>query len=189
MQFLGEQLEGQGHNQAYLPPIGRISVFHSAIATFYSPSDSSGMGGMRRERIRATPEWRGGFGRYDTVFVSEDANAPGMQGLMVARVRLFFSFQAAGVLYPCALVHWFSRTAEVCHPETGMWTVERNLDNEGNPVLQVIHLDTILRACHLLPVFGNGRVPRGLHFTDTLDAFQAYYVNKFADHHANEISF
>ncbi|KAF7359698.1 hypothetical protein MVEN_00694200 [Mycena venus] len=32
-----------------------ISVYHSAVATFYAPSDPSGICGMRRERIRSTP--------------------------------------------------------------------------------------------------------------------------------------
>ncbi|OBZ67134.1 hypothetical protein A0H81_12921 [Grifola frondosa] len=34
-----------------------ISVFYSAAATYYAPSDPSGVGGMHRERIRATPLW------------------------------------------------------------------------------------------------------------------------------------
>ena len=75
---------------------------------------------MRRERIRAVPSWRNGPGRYDTVFVSEDASLPGMQGLLVARVLLLFSFKAHGVLYPCALVHWFSRVGHECDEDTGM---------------------------------------------------------------------
>lgn len=188
--FLREQLGGAAPPpaRAIIPPIGKVAVFHSAVATFYSPSDSAGAGGMRRERIRATPSWRGSAGRYDTIFVSEDASLPGMHGLLVARVHLFFSFEAGGIIYPCALVHWFSQTAEECDEDTGMWVVSRDAEFDGSPALQVIHLDTVLRACHLLPVFGDQRVPATLSFTETLDAFRFYYVNKFADHHANEIS-
>jgi hypothetical protein len=32
---------------------GKLSVYPSAIATFFAPSDICGTGGMRRERIRA----------------------------------------------------------------------------------------------------------------------------------------
>jgi hypothetical protein len=34
-----------------------IHVFHSALATFYAPSDTSGIGGMHHQRICATPSW------------------------------------------------------------------------------------------------------------------------------------
>ena len=34
-----------------------VSVFRSAVATFFAPSDLSGIHGMRQEWIRATPSW------------------------------------------------------------------------------------------------------------------------------------
>ncbi|KIJ09955.1 hypothetical protein PAXINDRAFT_86726, partial [Paxillus involutus ATCC 200175] len=37
---------------------GRLDVFHSAMATFFTPSDPSGTGGMHCEHIRANPSWR-----------------------------------------------------------------------------------------------------------------------------------
>jgi hypothetical protein len=67
-----------------------------------------------------------------------------------------------------------------------MWIVQP--DNDESP-LSIIHLDTVVRAAHLLPVFGKERVSRSLSFTDTLDTFTSFYVNKFADHHAFEIAF
>ena len=36
---------------------GKVSVFNSAKAVFFAPSDQSGVGGMRREIIHATPSW------------------------------------------------------------------------------------------------------------------------------------
>jgi hypothetical protein len=36
----------------------KIVVYKSAVATFFAPSDISGIGGMRRERIRAISNWR-----------------------------------------------------------------------------------------------------------------------------------
>jgi len=165
---------------------GKISIYPSAIATFHAPSDISGIGGMRRERIRAVKSWRKGPGRYDTIFVNTDL--PGMGGLDIARVRLFFSFSHDGVYYSCALVRWFTRVADSPDDCTGMWVVEP--DDEERP-FSIIHLDTVVRAAHLLPVFGSGtgQVPKTLSFTDTLDTFKTFYVNKFVDHHAFEIIF
>jgi hypothetical protein len=168
---------------------GKITVYPSAVATFHAPSDISGIGGMRRERIRAVKSWRKGPGRYDTIFVNTDPSLEGMRGLEVARVRLFFSFSHDNVEYPCALVHWFSRVGDLPDDRTGMWIVEPDILDEGEPFMSIIHLDTIVRASHLLPVFGQGRVSRTLHFSDTLDTFTRFYVNKYIDHHAFEIAF
>ena len=118
-----------------------VSVFHSAIATFYAPSDESGIRGMRRERIRSTPSWRGKAPRWDCAFVVEDEDKPGMKGMSVVRVRLLFSFDYEGVTYPCALVEWFKMYGRSPDVETGMWKVRREYKN-GNLVTSVIHLDT-----------------------------------------------
>lgn len=168
---------------------GKVTVYPSAIATFHAPSDISGIGGMRRERIRAVKMWRKGPGRYDTIFVNTDSSIEGMRGLEIARVRLFFSFSYDGVEYPCALVRWFSRVGDLPDDHTGMWVVEPDTLDDGEPFMSIIHIDTIVRASHLLPVFGQGRVSRTLQFTDTLDTFTRFYVNKYIDHHAFEIAF
>jgi hypothetical protein len=167
---------------------GKITIYPSAVATFHAPSDISGIGGMRRERIRAVKSRRKGSGCYNTIFVNTDPTMDGMQGLEVARVRLFFSFSHEGVEYPCALVHWFSRAG--LGDNTGMWIVEPDISDDGEIVSSdIIHLDAVVRASHLLPVFGEGRIPKTLLFTDTLDTFTRFYVNKYADHHAFEIAF
>ena len=54
--------------------------------------------------------------------------------------------------------------------------------------MSVIHLDAFLWGVHL-PIFGSDFLPINFDYTQTLDAFQAYYVNNFADHHAHEIIF
>ncbi|KAL4063951.1 hypothetical protein J3A83DRAFT_4039146, partial [Scleroderma citrinum] len=56
---------------------------HSAIATFYAPSDLSGLGGMHTECIWSTPCWHKGKACYDTVFLKHDPNILGMGGLYV----------------------------------------------------------------------------------------------------------
>ena len=145
---------------------------------------------MRRERIRAVKSWRNGPGRYDTIFINTDPSVegPGMQGLDIARVRLFFSFSYDGIEYPCAFVHWFSRVGDSPSNNTGMWVVEPEVLNNGETLNSIIHLDTIVRASHLLPVFGPEHVSKTLLFTDTLNTFNKFYVNKYIDHHAFEIA-
>jgi hypothetical protein len=166
-----------------------IRVYTSAVATFYAPSDISGIGGMRYERIHAVDRWRNGPGRYDCVFVSTDSAAEGMRGFDIARVKLLFSFKHKGTTYPCALVHWYSRVGDSPDKDTGMWVVEPDYGEDGAHFAAVIHLDAIFRAAHLIPVYGDEFVPTHLSFTQTLDAFRAFYVNKYIDHHAFEIAF
>ena len=145
---------------------------------------------MHRERIRAVSTWRNGPARYDCVYVSTDPKAEGMRGLDVARVRLFFEFSFNGIKYPCALIQWFSRVADGPDEDTGMWIVQPDKDvSSGLPIRQIIHLDTIVRAAHLIGVYGDVFLPRELTFDRSLDAFHAYYVNKFIDHHAFEIAY
>ena len=67
--------------------------------------------------------------------------------------------------------------------------VEREILDDGKPWTSVIHFDSILRLAHLLPVYGNKQAPRGVKYTDSLDMFKEFYVNKFADNHAFEIAF
>ncbi|THH20301.1 hypothetical protein EUX98_g8604 [Antrodiella citrinella] len=166
----------------------RVHIFKSAIATFHAPSDLSGVGGMRRERIRATTSWRAGPPRFDCIFAEVDPDARGFLGLSAARVRLFFSFVFEGVRYPCALVEWFSPVSDEPDDETGMWVVEPDLDVNGQPICDVIHIDSIVRCAHLLPTFGSNPIPLETHFSNSLDLFRAFYVSKYADHHSHEIA-
>jgi hypothetical protein len=93
-----------------------------------------------------------------------------MKGMSVVQVRLFFSFNYEGMMYPCALVEWFKTYGRSPDIETGMWKVCREYKN-SNLVTSVIHLDTILRGSHLLLVFGKEFLPVDFDPTDTLDAF------------------
>jgi hypothetical protein len=166
---------------------GKIHVRNSAVATFYAPSDPSGSGGMRREQIRAVPSWRKGPPRYDCVLLSEDPDIAGMPGMSVVRVLLFFSFSFSGKTYPCALVHWYTKFGNGPDRDTGQWIVQPEFDPAGDPVVSIIHLDCVIRAAHLIGIFGENFVPKDLRFHQTLDAFNAFYVNKFIDHHAFDL--
>jgi len=166
-----------------------VSVFHSAVSTFYAPSDLSGLGGMHSECIRSTPYWRKGPAQRDTVFLEKDQDEPGMKGLHIGRVFLFFSFTYDGVKYPCALIQWFTTVSDEPDEDTGLWIVEPNFDANGRREMEVVHVHSILRGAHLIPVYGHDRVPPDLQHTESLDVFRAYYVNKYIDHHAFEIAF
>ncbi|KAG1805024.1 uncharacterized protein HD556DRAFT_1429137 [Suillus plorans] len=198
-QFLHDQLHcsdsnseasesGAGSSSALPELHEKITLYTSAIATFFAPSDVSGIGGMRYERIRAVDTWRNGPGRYDCVFISTDPTVEGMRGFDIAQVRLFFSFKHNGVHYPCAFVHWFKHVHDSPDENTGMWVVEPETREDGTRFASVIHLDCIFRAAHLMPVFGHEFVPTYLSYTQTLDAFRTYYVNKYIDHQAFEIA-
>ncbi|KIJ58801.1 hypothetical protein HYDPIDRAFT_101977, partial [Hydnomerulius pinastri MD-312] len=189
--FLVEQLHPESQLAcSRLPPFtGRIKIFNSATATFVAPSDPSGIGSMRREHIRAVPSWRRGPARYDCVFVNTDDAQEGMLSMEVARVYCFFSFiHTDGQTFPCALVHWFDRIVDVPDELTGMWMVAPSFLDDGSHNLAVIHVDSIVRSAHLLPIFGKENVPPLVNCHNSLDIYRAFYVNRFADHHAYELA-
>ncbi|KAH9857661.1 hypothetical protein C2E23DRAFT_719558 [Lenzites betulinus] len=173
------------------PPFNQsVFVHSSAEAVFYAPSDPSGIAGMRREFIRATSTWRKGSARYDCVYVNRDSTKHGLLGLDVARVRTFLSFKFEGVVYNCAVVHWFQRTSDRPDEDTGMWIVKPSYirGRRSAPLLSVIHIDTIYRAAHLIGVSNGSRIElANLHYTQSLDVFERFYVNKFIDHHAFDL--
>ncbi|KAJ7195098.1 hypothetical protein GGX14DRAFT_377389 [Mycena pura] len=187
--FLHAEVHGPPADGAIPPPLhacptfeGSIAVHHSAIARFYAPSDLGGAGGMYRERIRSNPNWHG-YARRDTVLV--DVGGPVMKGLVIGRAMLFFSFEFGDTEYQCALVHWIVPVGNAPDPDTGMWVVEPE-SAAGMPSLEVIDIDAIARACHLIGVYGTSPLPEDFHFSDSLDAFNTYFVNKYADHHMYE---
>ena len=144
---------------------------------------------MKRERIRSTHQWRNQGPRRDCALVVEDENQPGLKGLTPVRVMLFFSFIYQEVTYPCALVDWFKRYGATPDKATGMWKVRPDMRGRQR-LTTVIHLDSMLRGAHLLPVFdGPTFLPVDFYYSDTLEAFEAYYVSKYADHQMHEICF
>ncbi|KAF6753796.1 hypothetical protein DFP72DRAFT_813711, partial [Ephemerocybe angulata] len=173
-----------------LDSISPISSFRSAVATFFAPSDACGIRGMRREWLRCTPTWRKSGPRYDCAFLVADETKKGFRGLEAVRLKALLSFTYEGTEYPCAVVEWFKKVGRSPDKETGMWIVEPDMSS-GERDVTVVHLDSIFRAAHLLPVYGSAcpLIPLDFDHSTSLDRFQAYYVNKYIDHHANEIAF
>ncbi|KZT07449.1 uncharacterized protein LAESUDRAFT_651210, partial [Laetiporus sulphureus 93-53] len=97
-------------------------IHYSAAATYYAPSDPSGIGGMHREHIRVTPRWQGSTGRFDCVLVKHDpTDITGMLlKFRIARVLIFISFKTGGTKYSCALVRWYKQCGDSADANTGM---------------------------------------------------------------------
>ena len=140
---------------------------------------------MYHEQIRSTPNWCGEYPRHNTVCVKTDAELPGMRGMVIGHVLLLFSFSFFDHNYQCALIHWLVLAGDEPDNETGMWVVHPEF--EGNCCsLAVIHLDCIAWGTHLLPIYGSSFLPEDFHFSNSLHAFQGYFVNRHADHHMYE---
>jgi hypothetical protein len=193
-EFIHDQLYSDDPNPPEFDPataqvfLGKLTLFNSAAASFHAPSDLSGTGGMRREHIRATPSWRTGEPRHDCIFINMgvDFDSP-MNGLAVARVLCFFSFNYRTSYYPCAIVHWYSYVHEERDPDTGMYVVTPATTGDDVPDVSIIHINCIFRAAHLIPVYGPDFIPK-ISPHDSYDMFNSYYVNRYADHHAFEIA-
>lgn len=189
-QFVYQQRHPDADVPDNCPPIvERGYTYNSALATFYAPSNQSGVGGMHRLRIHACQSWKKGPPRYDCVFAEHNSMLPGFKGLYVVQVVLFFSFSYRNTFYPCALVRWFTTIGTEPCKKTNMWMVEPELDENGQHLVSVIHLDCIMRPAHLIGVYGDDVLPRNFKHTDSLSAFAAFYVNKFSDYHAFELAF
>jgi hypothetical protein len=165
-----------------------ISLHSLASSIFFAPSDPSGIQGMRKEQIWSNAAWRGNQLRCDCVLIETEGDLTGpLSGYTVARVLFFFSFVDTGKTFPCALVWWYALTDDSGHQDedTGMWMVEPEYKGD-EPHISVVHIDTIFRAVHLLPYFGKDTVPLGLSYEHSLDYYDRFYVNRFADHHSFE---
>ncbi|KAG2047836.1 hypothetical protein BDR06DRAFT_985034 [Suillus hirtellus] len=160
--------------------LGNLTIFNSAAASFHAPSDLSGTGGMCHKHIQATPSWCVGELRHDCIFVNMgvDLNSP-MNGLAVAQVLCFFSFNYQISYYPCTIVH--------CNPDTGMYVVMPATTGDDVPDISIIHIDCIFHTAHLIPVYDPDFIPK-ISPHNSYDMFNLYYVNRYTDHHAFEIA-
>ena len=70
-----------------------------------------------------------------------------------------------------------------------MWKVKPDFGNMGNLAMLINHLDSMVCGAHLMGIAGSTQIPHHLTFDHSLDAFQAFYVNKYIDHHVHEYAF
>ena len=149
----GELVDSSSVDLSKCPQVyGNIAVHRVAHATFYAPTELAGTAGMHRELIRANPSWRG-HPRFDTVLVNTDADKPGMQGMTVGRVMGLMAVPHDGARLPCALIDWFEKASEIPSDVTGMYEIRPELDEHGQQVTSIVHIDAIFRAVNLSPVF------------------------------------
>ncbi|KIO08910.1 hypothetical protein M404DRAFT_22722 [Pisolithus tinctorius Marx 270] len=173
------------------PPYdGSVRVYNSACSTFFAPSDLCGLYGMHHEHIHSCPMWRNEGPCFNCVFVVTNPEAEGMRGLDIAHILCFFLFKYQGTLYLCAVVRWFDHMGDGPDVATGMWIVCPSYNACNIPHIAIIHIDTIYRAAHLIPIYAAHNInTRDIKPHDSYDTFNSFYVNKFADHHAFEIAF
>jgi hypothetical protein len=112
-----------------------------------------------------------------------------MHSLNVGCIRLFFSFEFREEVYPCALIQWFLQIGDKPDEDTGMWIVKPDMNEFGSLIWHIIPLGSIIRAAHLIGIYGNSHIPSIVTFENSLNAFDSYYVNKYIDHHAFEIGY
>jgi hypothetical protein len=85
-------------------------------------------------------------------------------------------------------MRWFNKADDRPDEDTGMWIVTPSFDMDDSLSVGIIHIDSNYRAAHLIPIYGPQNVSGNLKHYNLYDVFQAFYVNKFADHHAFEIT-
>ena len=120
--------------------------------------------------------------------MSTDETKDGMLSMDVGRVYCFFSFTHMDrQFFSCALIHWFDRLADQPNEVNGMWMVRPSYLDDGSSNLAVINVDSIIHAAHLLPIYGNKSILHDIAPQNSLDYFDTFYVNCFADHHTFEL--
>jgi hypothetical protein len=78
----------------------------------------------------------------------------------------------------------------VKNSNTGMWVVRPDhYIRSRRRICTIVHIDSILRAAHLIGASGPSFLPQEISPSDSLHAFKSFYVSKYADHHSYEIAF
>jgi hypothetical protein len=103
---------------------------------------------MHQERIHSVPSWYENP-HCNTIFVVLDDNLPGIEGIVIACVLLFFSFDFEQVHYSCAYANWFICSDDQPDHDTEMWTVSLERQHR-KPTSQVIDVRTIAHTAHLI---------------------------------------
>jgi hypothetical protein len=105
--------------------------------------------------------------------------------MLVARVRAFLSFSHDDNKYFCALVEWFEPDGDSPDAATGLWRVKPEIQ-DGVQSTAIVNVDCIARAVHLIGVYRDTYIPSDFQFYHTLDAFETFYINRYADYHTHE---
>ncbi|KAF9224800.1 hypothetical protein BS17DRAFT_702025, partial [Gyrodon lividus] len=90
--------------------------------------------------------------------------------------------------YPCAVIQWFNKIRNSSDEDTGMWVVHPAFQPNHSPSTAIIHIDSMYRAAHLIPIYGTREIHHDIKHYHSYDAFRAFYIKKYADRHAFEIA-
>ncbi|RDX41292.1 hypothetical protein OH76DRAFT_1364895, partial [Lentinus brumalis] len=130
----------------------------------------------------SNPSWYNMYPWYNTILVTTNPEVWEMPQFHVACIHQFLFVPYHHMRYEGTFVDWFAINGDAPDPVTGMWLVRPEMDGKAH-VSSIIPLNLIAHACHLLPALGDTYLPADFHFADTLDAFNLYYVNHYADYH------
>ena len=112
----------------------------------------------------------------------------GCMGMKLPMSFVFFSFVYKGITYPCTVIRWFDKVGEEPDDLTRMWIVHPATLPNNTPNYVIIHIDSIYHAAHLIPIYCTHPIPLKIKPHHSYDAFNTFYVNKYADHHSFAIA-
>ncbi|KIJ63135.1 hypothetical protein HYDPIDRAFT_156602 [Hydnomerulius pinastri MD-312] len=106
-----------------------------------------------------------------------------LEGFRVAQVRAIFRLPTIYGLHsthPLAYVEWFTPFTTP-DPSTGLYTVSRST-RMRHPYAEIIEIDRIVRACHLIPKYGRHIDPAWTS-ANVGDTCNTFYFNPYIDLH------
>ena len=137
-------------------------------------------------------QWRNEGPQKDCIFITTNLGnqeSTGMQAFDIAYIHGFFSFtDTSEIHYPCAVVCWFDKVDDLPDEDTGMWIIQPSYLHNHFPNFAVIHIDSIYYAAHLIPIYCTSYISQHIKLCNSYNAFCAFYVNKYVDHHAFELA-
>ncbi|KAG1810083.1 uncharacterized protein HD556DRAFT_1453102, partial [Suillus plorans] len=158
-----------------------------------TPPDPHTSDSPKRWRIRATPEVQPGPAsqkpwspaRFDMVLISDGAqttNLRTLEGVRVAQVHIIFilprQFLVGTNSRALAYVEWFMPLQEP-DPSSGLHQVSHST-RQLHRNAAVIHLDEMVRPCHLIPKMGPSVDP-GWTSANVYETAHDFYFNTFID--------
>lgn len=166
----------------------RFDVYNSI--SILLPSRAHVSDTKRVNKIRAhpripsnNPRKAGKAPTADTVLVVEDASlrGRGFKGLRVAQVRVIFKLpsQYGSNDHLLAYVEWF-RPLRARDAVSGMFKLKRSTLHHARHA-EIISVDRIWQACHLLPKFGTGKVEPSWTHQNVLEKADDFYFNHYAN--------
>ena len=151
---------------------GQFSVFNSAVATYYLPSDTLGQAGFFQEQIHAMATQNPTIPRHDCVLIATDAMSSGFTSTQVAQICLLLLITHLGAAIPCALVDWFILEGNKPDPIMGLWVVKPKYTRNNRHFSSIIHFNSVLQGIHLLPVHKKRMVTQAHSHSWSLDTYQ-----------------